>query len=77
MKKRLIVLSLLAVSLLCSGYSYKGDRSKIEFTVSEDYVSGDDFLGTVKLNDNYIKLPCTTHLLLNQGFTVEDKFSKY
>lgn len=77
MRKRLIVLSLLAVSLLCSGYIYKGDRSKIEFTVSEDYVSDDDFLGTVKLNGNYIKLPCTTNLLLDQGFTVEDKFSRF
>ena len=77
MKKRLIVLSLLAVSLLCSCNRYKGDRSKIEFTVSEDYVSDDDFLGTVKLNGNYIKLPCTTNLLLDQGFTIEDKFSRF
>lgn len=73
MRKRAIALGLALSWLVCSGFSYTGERSKVTFEVLEDYVQESEDYGTVSLDGKYIKLPCKVSLFTDLGYEISSE----
>ena len=76
MSKRLLLLGLAISSLICSGYSYRGECSHATIEVSEDYINETEDFGTIMLDGKYIKIPCKVQLLIDIGYTVESEYDR-
>lgn len=73
-RRRLLATAAVVVGLLCSGFSYRGDFSKIKLTVTEDYTDSASTNGSFYLNGKYIQLPCKASLLTDLGFEPDPRF---
>lgn len=75
--------TLLCASLLCCGYSYRGEWSKATFTVNEDYCEPSDDMGVLGIQASegtyrYMKLPFAVNLLEDAGYElIDDKDQKF
>lgn len=76
MRKRAIALGLALSWLMCSGFSYTGENSKVTFEVLEDYVQESEDYGTVSLDGKYIKLPCKVSLFTGLGYEISSEADK-
>lgn len=76
MSKRFLLLGLVISSLICSGYSYRGERSHTTMEVAEKYTDETEEFGAIKLDGKYIKMPCKVSLFVNLGYTVESEYDK-
>lgn len=77
MRKGVLAICLLYVSLLCCGYSYRGEWSKATFTVNEDYVEASNDYSVVGLPTDtgykYVQLPCSVQLFEDAGYLMLDE----
>lgn len=77
MRKGIWAICFLCASLLCCGYSYRGDWSKVTFTVNEEYVEASNEYGVIGLPTEdgirYVKLPCSAKLFEDAGFVLLDE----
>lgn len=83
MRKGFWTITLLCVSLLCCGYSYRGEWSKATFTVNEDYCEPSTDMGVlgIKASDGsykYMKLPFSVRLVEDAGYElIDDKDQQF
>lgn len=73
MRKGFLIAGIMAISLICSGFSYKAWPSGVTLEVNEDYTMPGTEIGDITLDGKGISLPCRVSLIEDLGYVVDEE----